>query len=137
MGQTLLQRLKFRAKELEREVVALYFTYRDPRLPWYTHLFAAFIVARTFSPIDLIPDFIPVLGILDDVILTPIYITLALKMIPSEVMAEARLIADAAILPRSTGSWLYAALVVAIWLLLAAFLGFTIWRLLKNGHLFQ
>ena len=86
----MLEKLKAAARRLEQEVYALYLAYRDPRTPWYARVFAALVVAHTFSPIDLIPDFIPVLGYLDDLIITPLGIYLSLKMIPSEVMADAR-----------------------------------------------
>ncbi|MDA8228635.1 MAG: YkvA family protein, partial [Desulfitobacterium hafniense] len=82
--------LRQRAKKLKSEVYALYFAYRDPRVPWYAKLWVAIIVGYAFSPIDFIPDFIPVLGYLDDVILIPLAITLAIKMIPPEAMQDAR-----------------------------------------------
>lgn len=82
--------LRQKAKMLKSEVYALYFAYRDPRVPWYAKLWVAIIVGYAFSPIDFIPDFIPVLGYLDDVILIPLLIALAIKMIPKEVMQEAR-----------------------------------------------
>ena len=86
----MLTSLKARAKQLEKETYALYLAYRDPRVPWYAKAFAAFVVAHTVSPIDLIPDFIPVIGYLDDLIITPLGLFLALRMIPPEVMAQAR-----------------------------------------------
>ncbi|MBD2112670.1 YkvA family protein [Nodosilinea sp. FACHB-141] len=87
---TVLQKLKQQAKRLKTELYALYLAYRDPRVPWYARVFTACVVGYAFSPIDLIPDPIPILGYLDDLILVPIGITLALKMIPLEVMAECR-----------------------------------------------
>ena len=81
---------KARALQLKAETYAIYLAYRDPRVPWHARLFAACVVGYAFSPIDLIPDFIPVLGYLDDLILIPLGITLALRMIPPEVMAECR-----------------------------------------------
>ncbi len=86
----MLDGLKQRARRLKTEVYALYLAYKDPRVPWYARLFAAGVVAYAVSPIDLIPDFIPVIGYLDDLILVPLGIVLALKMIPPEVMAECR-----------------------------------------------
>lgn len=83
-------RLKSWAEHLEKEVVALFYAYRDQRTPWYARLFCGFIVVMTLSPIDLIPDFIPVLGYLDDALFLPLGIWLALKMIPTEVMADSR-----------------------------------------------
>jgi uncharacterized membrane protein YkvA (DUF1232 family) len=87
---SLIRRLKERARALETEVFAVYFAARDPRTPWYAKALVWFVVAHTLSPIDLIPDFIPVLGYLDDLILTPLGLALALRMIPPVVLAEAR-----------------------------------------------
>src|ERR1700694_496145 len=81
---------KQRARQLKRETYAMCLAYKDPRVPWYARVFAAGIVAYAFSPIDLIPDFIPILGYLDDLIIVPLGIALALKMIPPHVMAECR-----------------------------------------------
>src|SRR4030067_3713534 len=81
---------KARARQLKTEVYALYLAYRDKRTPWYARMFTALVVGYAFSPIDLIPDFIPVLGYLDDLVLIPLGVALALKMIPAEVMAECR-----------------------------------------------
>jgi uncharacterized membrane protein YkvA (DUF1232 family) len=88
--QRWLDRLKSWAERLEKEVVALYYAYRDPRTPWYARLFCGLIVVMTLSPIDLIPDFIPILGYLDDAVFLPLGIWLALKMIPTEVMDDSR-----------------------------------------------
>lgn len=86
----MLNQLKARARALKREVYAIYFAARDPRTPWYAKALIFFVIAHTFSPIDLIPDFIPVLGYLDDLVITPAGIWLALRLIPPEVMEAAR-----------------------------------------------
>ena len=78
------------AGRLKSETHALYLAYRDPRVPWYAKLFAALVVGYAFSPIDLIPDPIPVLGYLDDLILVPLGVALAVRMIPEEVLSESR-----------------------------------------------
>lgn len=109
---------KQRARQLKRETYALYLAYRDPRVPWYAKLIAACVVAYAFSPIDLIPDPIPVLGYLDDLVLVPLGIALALKLIPAEVMAECR--AQAAAAEDRPTNWLAAAVIVLIWLGVAA-----------------
>lgn len=79
------------ARQLKAQLLALYFAYQDPRTPWYARVFAIGVVAYAFSPIDLIPDMIPLLGYLDDLILLPVGIYLALRLIPAAVMATARL----------------------------------------------
>ncbi|NLU50357.1 MAG: DUF1232 domain-containing protein [Syntrophomonadaceae bacterium] len=76
------------ARRLKQDVHAVYRAYRDPRIPWYTRLLAVLVVGYACSPIDLIPDFIPVLGYLDDLILLPLGIALVLRMIPPDIRAE-------------------------------------------------
>lgn len=81
---------KHKARQLKIQVDALYLAYRDPRTPWYARVFTALVVGYAFSPIDLIPDFVPVLGYLDDLLLLPLGVKIALDLIPAEIMAEAR-----------------------------------------------
>jgi uncharacterized membrane protein YkvA (DUF1232 family) len=127
----MLADLRRRARQLKSETYALYLAYRDPRVPWHARVFAACVVAYAFSPIDLIPDFVPVLGYLDDLVLVPVGIALALRMIPPEVMAEARARARAAEgRPVSRGA---AVVIVTIWLALAALGVALIGRLLAQG----
>ena len=86
----MLERLKTWAAALKREALVLWFATRDPRAPWYAKWLAVLIVAYALSPIDLIPDFIPILGQLDDLLIVPGLFALALKLIPKEVVAECR-----------------------------------------------
>ena len=109
-----------RARQLKAETYALYLAYRDPRAPWYARLLAAVVVGYAFCPIDLIPDFVPVLGYLDDLLLVPLGIWLALKLIPPEVMAESRARAQESLANGKPVSRAAAVIIVAIWLLLAA-----------------
>jgi uncharacterized membrane protein YkvA (DUF1232 family) len=109
---------KLRAKQLKTKVYAVYLAYRDPRVPWYAKLVAACVVGYAFSPIDLIPDPIPVLGYLDDLVIVPLGIALALRMIPPDVMAECREKAQA--VQDKPTNWAAAAIIIAIWVLLAA-----------------
>ncbi|MGH2593333.1 MAG: YkvA family protein [Anaerolineae bacterium] len=110
---------KQRARQLKTETYALYLAYKDPRVRWYARVFAACVVGYAFSPIDLIPDPIPVLGYLDDLILIPLGVALALKMIPPVVMAEYREKAQVVMSQGNPTNWVAAAIIVAIWLLLA------------------
>ncbi len=116
----MLDELRRRARRLKAEVYALYLAYRDPRVPWYARLFAAGVVAYAFSPIGLIPDFIPVIGFLDDLILVPLGILLALRMIPPPVMAECRQRAAETLREGRPTNWLAAGVIIAIWIVLAA-----------------
>lgn len=100
------------------ETYALYLAYRDPRVPWYARIFAALVVGYAFSPIDLIPDPIPFIGYLDDLILVPLGIALAIRMIPAEVLAECR--EKAKELSKKPVNRVAAVVVVAVWLALAA-----------------
>lgn len=116
---SLIGGLKGRARRLKAEILALYLAARHPRTPWYAKAFLVAIVAYALSPIDLIPDFIPVLGFVDEIVLLPFAIALAVKMVPAEVMAECR--AQASQL-RLGGTWLGrlgAGFIVLLWLTLA------------------
>lgn len=105
------------ARRLKREVLVLYFAARDPATPWLARLLAALVAAYALSPIDLIPDMIPVLGLLDDLLLLPLGIWLVLRLVPPEVMAAARRRAQDC-LERPT-SRLAAGVVLLLWLLAA------------------
>jgi uncharacterized membrane protein YkvA (DUF1232 family) len=87
---SIIASLKARARQLQSEITALYLAARHPRTPWYAKALVVAIVAYALSPIDLIPDFIPVLGLLDDIVLLPLAIVVAVKLVPAEVMAECR-----------------------------------------------
>jgi uncharacterized membrane protein YkvA (DUF1232 family) len=108
---------KEKARELKVQTLALYFAYRDPRVPWYAKGWIAMVVAYAFSPIDLIPDFIPVLGYLDDLVLIPLGVALALKMIPGEVMEESRVKARDALEADKPEFRFMTWVIVAIWFL--------------------
>jgi len=115
---TMRGRLRDWARLIKRDVHALYLARRDPRVPWYAKALAALVAGYALSPIDLIPDFIPVLGYLDDVILVPLGIAVVIRLIPPEVMAEHRDMAAAAQeRPVSRGA---AAAVIGIWVVAAA-----------------
>jgi len=114
----MLEKLKARARALKTEVYAIYLAARDPRTPWYARALVFFVVAHTFSPIDLIPDFIPVLGYLDDLIITPGGIWLAVRLIPPEVLAEARATAATREVDRRVGI-LGATFIILVWILAA------------------
>ena len=105
------------ARGLKAEIYALYLAYQDPRTPWYARVFAACVAAYAFSPIDLIPDFIPILGYLDDLILLPIGIFFALKLIPPPVLAENRLRAAELVNQGKPVSTWGAVLIVIIWII--------------------
>ncbi|HYE34267.1 YkvA family protein [Methylocaldum sp.] len=112
---------KQRVRRLKAETFALYLAARHPRTPWYAKFLAAAIVAYAFSPIDLIPDFIPVLGYLDDLVLIPLGLALVIRLIPSPILAECRAAAVEIFTQRKKPvSYAAAGFVVIIWLMLAA-----------------
>ena len=115
----MLEGFKNRVRHLKRETYALYLAARHSRTPWYAKLFVAGVVAYAFSPIDLIPDFVPVLGYLDDLILIPLGIVVAIKLVPPEVLAECRARAHEAEANGKPVSRVAAAVIIGIWVLLA------------------
>ena len=123
-----LERVKERARRLKSETLALYLAARDPKTPWYAKLLIAGIVAYAFSPIDLIPDFVPVLGYLDDLILIPAGIALAIRWVPRQVWVECRVRAGGAAGYGLPVSRVAGAVIIVIWLLLAAFCTAWAWR---------
>jgi uncharacterized membrane protein YkvA (DUF1232 family) len=114
----LIAELKRRARELRAEVLAIYLAARHPGTPWYAKVFLVAIVAYALSPIDLIPDFIPVLGLVDEIVLLPFALVLALKMIPPGVMAECRSRASLLDASGSRMGRVGAAIIVLVWLTL-------------------
>jgi uncharacterized membrane protein YkvA (DUF1232 family) len=115
----MLENFRSRSRALKNEAFAIYLAAKDPRTPWYAKALILFVVAHTFSPIDLIPDFIPVLGYLDDLIVTPLGIALAIRLIPAEVLAEARTRAAGSGVSRGA-ALLGVAVVILVWIIAAA-----------------
>ena len=111
-------RLRSWARRIKRELAAVYLAARDPRVPWYVRALALFVVAYALSPIDLIPDFIPVLGYLDDVILLPLGLLLVIRLMPDGLMEEYRLKADA--MGRAPANRAAAVVIIVIWIVAAA-----------------
>ena len=109
---------KQRAQGLKREVSGMYFACHDPRVPWYAKVLAAGIVGYAFSPIDLIPDFIPVVGYLDDLVIIPLGVMAVRAMIPGAILAECR--ERASRLEGKPRNWVAAAIILMIWLGLTA-----------------
>jgi uncharacterized membrane protein YkvA (DUF1232 family) len=130
MGESkVLERAKAKAREIKRNVFVLYLACKDPRVPWYAKAFAVLVVAYAFSPIDLIPDFIPVLGYLDDLVIVPLGIALALKMIPQPIIDDCRERAEEIRKQGKPKNWLMGAAFIVIWILLAVWLGALVYRL--------
>ncbi|MGZ6316996.1 MAG: YkvA family protein [Anaerolineales bacterium] len=127
----MLSRLRSRVRALKTDTYALYLAARDPRTPWFARLLVLLIVAYALSPIDLIPDFIPVLGYLDDLIIVPAGIALALALIPPDVIAAARQKAQGGF-PDKRAGIVGAAVIVLIWILAIIISALFIQKLLRK-----
>lgn len=115
-----LKKILDKANSLKREIVSLWFAYKDKRTPWYAKLWVAGVVGYAFSPIDLIPDFIPILGYVDDAIILPIGIFIAIRLIPKHILAESRVKAQSWF-DENAGkpkNWVAAILILLLWIVL-------------------
>ena len=125
----MLDQLKRWAHAVKRDATALYFAARDPRVPWYAKVVAIAVAAYAVSPIDPIPDFIPLLGLLDELIVLPLGILLAVWMIPPEIMAEHRTTALGRPLQVSRTAAIF---IVLTWIALLGFAGWWAWRVFRT-----
>lgn len=126
-----MEKIRVWAKNLKRKIFILYFAYKDERVPWYAKVFAACVVAYAFSPIDLIPDFIPILGYLDEVIIVPLAIMLALKMIPKRVISDCEGKAEEMMKNGKPKNWIVGSLIILIWSLII------LWLIVKAYQFFN
>lgn len=129
---TPIETWKSHARALKCETYALYLACRDPRTPWYAKAAAACVLAYAFSPIDLIPDPIPVLGHLDDLLIVPLGIALVWRMLPTDVLHDCREKAKDQANIRVRGRWAVALIVVVIWCGLLALAGVSIYRVMTS-----
>jgi uncharacterized membrane protein YkvA (DUF1232 family) len=127
-----MEHWKQRVKSLKSETYAIYLAAKDPRVPWYAKALIFFVVAHTISPIDLIPDFIPVLGYLDDLIIAPLGIAIAVKLIPPEVLSECRENAQQMFAENKPPNKRAAAVIITIWLIGALLLAALLIPLIQN-----
>lgn len=133
----LLTEFKQRVRRLKAETFALYLAARHPGTPWYAKLFIASIVAYAFSPIDLIPDFVPILGYVDDLILIPMGIALAIRMVPPAVLAECRARAQEVMSEDKPVSRIAGAVIALIWVALAVLLAVWAYETFFSGRTLQ
>jgi uncharacterized membrane protein YkvA (DUF1232 family) len=133
----MLARWRQRAKRLKRDTYAIYLAFRDPRVPWYARALAFCVVAYALSPIDLIPDFIPVLGYVDDLVLVPLGMALVLRLIPAPVLAESRQRADELFAREKSAAWgparAAAVIIIVIWVAIATLAAVFLVRALRGG----
>ncbi|WP_088013770.1 YkvA family protein [Gottfriedia acidiceleris] len=127
----MLKKLKIWAKKLKRQIFTLYFAYKHERVQLYAKVFIACVVAYAFSPIDLIPDFIPILGYLDDVILVPLGIIISLKLIPENVKIECEIKAEEMMKKGIPKNWIVGSFILLVWVVIF------IWAILKVYQLYS
>ena len=125
-----MSRLRTWARELKQQTLVVYFAARDPGTPWLARLLALAVAAYALSPIDLIPDFIPILGYLDDLIIVPLGLMLVLRLIPEDILLRSQ--AQARETANSPTSRATAAVIIVIWGIAIAAFGLWIWQL--TGH---
>ena len=118
-SMTLMDRLKAQAVRCKADVLALYLVARDPRTPWLAKAVIAGVVAYALSPVDLIPDFIPIIGYLDDLILIPLGVALAIRLTPRDIIDECREAARQGFTSGKPQSWMAAGIIVSLWLITA------------------
>jgi uncharacterized membrane protein YkvA (DUF1232 family) len=123
---------KERVQALKKETVALTLACRHPRVPWYAKALAVVVVGYALSPIDLIPDFIPVLGYLDDLVLIPLGIMLVIRMVPADVLVECRRQSEEMVGRVTRAGKIAAAVIVTIWILTAALFCWLVIRALSH-----
>lgn len=131
----MLDRLRQWARTLKREVLTLWFAYRHPRTPWTARLVAAIVAGYALSPIDLIPDFIPVVGYLDDLLLVPLGIWFALRLLPADVTTECRRTAEEWIARNDAAprNYVAAGVIAVAWIAATAALGLWAWQRFHPG----
>lgn len=126
--KNILEKAKKHARKLKKEIMALYLLCKRKDVPWYIKIVPLLVVSYALSPIDLIPDFIPVLGYVDDLIIVPCGISLAIKLAPKEILDECRLQAEETYKKGTPKNWITGSLILLLWLLLAAWIILKIFR---------
>jgi uncharacterized membrane protein YkvA (DUF1232 family) len=127
-----MKSLKNKSKQLKSEIYALYLVSKHPQTPWYAKVLAALVMGYALSPIDFIPDFIPVLGYLDDLIIVPAGIALLIKIIPRDILEECRAKSQSDLFNRRHKNWIAAIVIVLIWLLGIYLILSLIWPLVSR-----
>ncbi len=115
----IIKKGKGSARKLQQELHAVYLACRDPGTPWYAKALGACVISYALSPIDLIPDFIPILGYVDELLLLPLGIAAVRRMIPPAILADCRLKAKEASIQRKGKNWIVAGIIIVIWIVLA------------------
>lgn len=125
---SIIKKLKERANKLKNEVMALYLAYKRRDVPWYAKVVLILVVGYAISPIDLIPDFIPILGYLDDILLLPLGISLAIKLVPKHILDECRVEAEEALKDWKPNKWIAGAIIILIWIVIGALIAISLFK---------
>ncbi|MGY3054142.1 uncharacterized membrane protein YkvA (DUF1232 family) [Pedobacter sp. UYEF25] len=131
MTGSFIEKMKAKVKRMKQDTLALYYAYQHPATPFTAKLLIGITIGYLLSPIDLIPDFIPVIGLLDDLLIVPFLIVVSVRLIPKEIWLESKLKAAQSPIILNKKNWLFASLIVAIWLAVLFFF----FCLFKNRHL--
>lgn len=124
-----LEAIKAKAKKLKKDIKVIYLAYKRPDTPWYAKVLSAVVIGYALSPIDLIPDFIPVLGYLDDLLLIPLGIWLVIKLIPQDIIEECRIQEEEAFKEGKPKNWVAAGVIILIWILI---IGIIVYKILTH-----
>jgi len=130
---SLNKRIASWAERLRAESYAMCLACRDPRTPWYAKAWLALVLGYLASPIDLIPDFIPVIGYLDDLLLVPAGLALAVRMIPKAVIDDCRARARDELYSGLKKNWMVAILIISVWMLVLCLVARWLWRILRKA----
>jgi uncharacterized membrane protein YkvA (DUF1232 family) len=123
----LKKQLMDKAKRLKKDLKVIYLAYKRPDVPWYAKLVAIIVVGYALSPLDLIPDFIPILGLIDDLIIIPLGISLVIKLIPKNILEECRTQSDEVFKGGKPKYWIAGALIIGLWLVVIGYFLYRIW----------
>jgi uncharacterized membrane protein YkvA (DUF1232 family) len=129
---SLISKWKGLAQRLKMETFTLYYACKNPSTPWYAKAWVGLVVAYAFSPIDLIPDFIPILGFLDDLILIPAGVAVAIKLIPKDVYASSKELARQRMGQEKKANWVVGGIIIALWVGIAILVGYWILRKVRR-----
>jgi uncharacterized membrane protein YkvA (DUF1232 family) len=124
-----MKELKKKAKEIKKNIIVLNIAFKKKETPWYAKVMAGITIGYALSPIDLVPDFIPVLGYLDDIVILPLLILLTIKLIPYSIIEAAKLEAEEMRQDRSVKKWYYAVPIICIWVVAVILIGKVLLRL--------
>lgn len=124
-----IKEIKKKAQEIKKDIIILYIAFKKKETPWYAKVMAGITIGYALSPIDLVPDFIPVLGYLDDIVILPLFILLSIKLIPHSIIEGVKLEAENLQQDKRVKEWYYAVPIICIWIAAVIIIGKILLRL--------